>query len=240
MLPAAGFDHHWVGEPAGLLGHWNMGAAYPNCLLISPFAEEQGRCRRLQYDISANLADHGLGSCWLDLPGTGDSPVDETQITAHMWLLAISAAVSWLKSGDHTLSFVGGLRLGGAVAISWAQMQPPPLYAIAAIEPISGSYALRALLRSRIVQQNSKNTEQLLLDMQAGTVLNVAGYPLAHATRLALEHFTMAEPPTASTHIIRSVLPDMPPWLQAEPLAAPALAADIAAQLLQVSQAISV
>jgi pimeloyl-ACP methyl ester carboxylesterase len=145
------FVHHWVGDPAGLISQWQPAAALPIILLLSPFAEEQSRCRRLQYGISAALAQLGLQGCWLDLPGTGDSPVDETEITAPMWLAAISAAIDWCNADGRRLALLGGLRLGAAVAIGWRLAHPAATVTVVAIEPVSGAATLRGLLRTHMV-----------------------------------------------------------------------------------------
>jgi esterase/lipase len=228
-MEMAGFEHHWVGSPAGLLSAWRSAKQLPACLMISPFAEEQSRCRRLQFDISANLAAQGLNSCWLDLPGTGDSPVDETDISAEMWLACVTAAAQWCNAESRTLVMAGGLRLGGAVAIRWRQTQSL-LPLIFAVEPISGSYALRALLRSRIAQDGT-SSEQLLLRLQADQTIEAAGYPLSLATKKTLDQFPMAETATPDVTVIRSTLSDMPPWLQMESQPAPELASHLARQI---------
>jgi hypothetical protein len=232
-LGQAGFVHHWVGDPAGLISAWAPAMQLPTCLMVTPFAEEQGRCRRLQYEMSAALAAHGLNGCWLDLPGTGDSPVDETAITAAMWLDSISAAL------DHVSApvMIGGLRLGGAVALHWGQNHAPKM-PVVAIEPISGRYALRTLLRSRTAQAGL-STEQLLHCLAEGETIEVAGYPLNQATKTALDQFSMAHSDGANIGIIRSALADMPPWLQMEPLPADALAQHLAEQIIAFHQSIT-
>ncbi len=230
-----GFQHHWVGDPAGLLSRWEPANGLPLCLMLSPFAEEQSRCRRLQYDMSAWLGARGLNCCWLDLPGTGDSLMDETLISANIWMAAIHAASAWCNSPGRSLALVGGLRLGGAVAISWLQTQSQR-HPIVAIEPISGTYALRALLRSRMAQ-DGKTAEQLMQRLADGEEIEAAGYPLSQSTRLTLEQFPMDAAPAADVKVIRSSLSDMPPWLQIEPQPAPALADHLAAQILNIYQA---
>ncbi len=224
------FAHHWVGDPAGLVSCWQPAAALPIILLLSPFAEEQGRCRRLQYNMSAALAAHGVQACWLDLPGTGDSPVDETEITAPMWLAAISAAVDWCSSDGRQLVLLGGLRLGGAVAINWRLAQHAATTPVAAIEPVSGPAALRTLLRTHMVQ-DGQTSETLLQKMAAGATIDAAGYPLNHNSTTALEQFVLPKHLPKDVTVIRSALPDLPPWLQVEPSATEALAQHLADQL---------
>jgi hypothetical protein len=237
MRVADGFEHHWIGDPAGLVSIWYPAKVSPVYLLISPFAEEQGRCRRLQYGISAALANHGINGCWLDLPGTGDSPLDETDITSTKWLDAVNAAVNWCETGDRTLALIGGLRLGGAVAIGWAQRQSIP-YRIAAIEPISGTYALRGLLRTQL-SRNGKTTEQLLKSIQHGETIDASGYPINQSITATLEQFSLTETMPAGVTTIRSTLSDLPPWLQVEPKTATALALDLTRQLIDLYQGVS-
>jgi hypothetical protein len=230
MAVADGFEHHWVGNPAGLISSWNAATACPIYLLISPFAEEQGRCRRLQYDISMALANHNINGCWLDLPGTGDSPLDETSITAAIWLAAVSACVNWCETSGRQLALIGGLRLGAAVAVNWAlQQSTPPAHV--AIEPISGPYALRSLLRTQLALAG-KTTEQLLNSIENGETIDVAGYPLNKSLTAALEQFNMPGTLPTGMSTIRSTLSDLPPWLQVEPRAATALALDFVHQLI--------
>jgi pimeloyl-ACP methyl ester carboxylesterase len=225
-----GFDHHWVGDPAGLICSWRPANHCPIYLFISPFAEEQGRCRRLQYGISAALAEQGINGVWLDLPGTGDSPIDETQMTAAMWHETVTAAVDWCQMHGRRLSAIGGLRLGGAVAIAWSQGQPALLKTLA-IEPISGPYALRALLRTQLAQDGN-TTEQLLQMIENGETIEAAGYPLNLNSKATLEQFPMLDPLPASVTLIRSALPELPPWLQVEPKDASALALHLGRQLV--------
>jgi hypothetical protein len=234
MAVADGFEHHWVGDPAGLISSWRAATTCPTFLLISPFAEEQGRCRRLQYDISAALAKEGLNGCWLDLPGTGDSPLDETGITADKWLAAVNASVNWCETAGRHLALVGGLRLGAAVAIGWAQQQfTPPT--IAAVEAVAGPSALRNLLRTRLAS-NGKTIEDLLKSIQNGETIDAAGYPLNKSVTDTLEQFNLPEMPLLGITKIRSTLSDLPPWFQVEPKAATALALDLARQLAELHQ----
>jgi hypothetical protein len=230
----AGFEHHWLGSPAGLLSSWRSATQLPVCLMISPFAEEQSRCRRLQFDISANLAAQGLNGCWLDLPGTGDSPLDETAISADIWLESVTAAARWCSNDGRHLRMVGGLRLGAAVAICWQQTQSQPRI-VAAIEPISGSSALRALLRSRMAQDGT-SIEQLFQRLQGDELIEAAGYPLNFATKNTLDHFPVAESHADGVRVIRSMLADMPPWLQMEAQPAKPLASDLAGQIARLHQ----
>jgi hypothetical protein len=198
----------------------------PIYLLVSPFAEEQGRCRRLQYGMSAELAQQNINCVWLDLPGTGDSPIDETQITATMWHESMTAAVAWCQLQGRRLAAVGGLRLGSAVAIAWSQSQAMPFKTIA-IEPISGPYALRALLRTQLTQ-DGKTAEELLQKIQIGEIVEAAGYPLSLNTRATLEQFPMLDPLPAYVSVIRSAAAQLPPWLQVEPKDASELALHLA------------
>ncbi len=225
-----GFVHHWVGDPAGLISGWRPAAALPIILLISPFAEEQNRCRRLQYNMCAALATHGLQGCWLDLPGTGDSPVEETEITAPMWLAAVSAAIKWCSADGRTLALLGGLRLGAAVAIGWRLESPAAMVPVVAIEPVNGAASLRGLLRTHMVQ-DGQTSEQLLQKIESGQTIDAAGYPLNHINKTALEQFVLPESLPKDVTVIRSALPDLPPWLQVEPKAAEALAQHLADQV---------
>jgi pimeloyl-ACP methyl ester carboxylesterase len=231
----SGFDHSWVSSPAGLLNLWRPAGNLPIGLMISPFAEEQGRCRRLQYDISDAMADHGLHICWLDLPGTGDSPMAETDITAAAWLECVQAALAWLTQSRQTPVLLGGLRLGGAVALHTAQTLPANIKLVM-IEPISGSYALRTLLRARAAQ-GDKSAEDLTRMMAAGDTIEAAGYPLNASCKATLEHFTLPDAPTDRHSIIRASEPGIPPWLQIEPKPANHLVTDIAQQLAVAWQA---
>jgi pimeloyl-ACP methyl ester carboxylesterase len=224
------FAHHWVGDPAGLISCWQPAAKLPIVLLLSPFAEEQSRCRRLQYGISVALAELGLQGCWLDLPGTGDSPVDETEITAAMWLAAVTAATNWCNADGNKLALLGGLRLGGAVAIGWRLAHGAATVPIAAIEPVGGSAALRGLLRTHMVQ-DGQTSEQLLQKMAAGETIDAAGYPLNPHSKTTLEQFIIPELLPKDVTVIRPALPDLPPWFQVEPKAAEALAQHLAGQL---------
>jgi alpha-beta hydrolase superfamily lysophospholipase len=230
-LLQSGFDHVWVGEPAGLLNLWRPARHLPVGLMISPFAEEQSRCRRLQYDVSDAMAKQGVHICWLDLPGTGDSPLAETEISAAFWLACVHDALTWHAQSGQAVQILGGLRLGGAVAHHAAlPMTPAPKLVV--LEPISGSYALRALLRSRAAQ-GDKSADELTRMIAAGATIEAAGYPLNAASKATLDHFTLPDSPAANQTIIRARLPDMPPWLQVEPTPAPKLTADLSQQLTE-------
>ncbi len=230
-LPSSGFDHQWVGEPAGLLNMWRPAQGLPAGLMISPFAEEQGRCRRLQYDLSANMAAHGVNLVWLDLPGTGDSPLDETEITAAFWLACVRDALTFLAQSGHKLLWLGGLRLGAAVALHAARTMADVPQLIM-LEPISGSYALRGVLRARL-GQGEKGSDDLISQLKAGATVEAAGYPLNAATKSTLDHFTLDDSQTIEQRIIRSGIAEIPPWLQIEPTPAPALATDLVQQMAE-------
>ena len=173
--------HKWVGDPAALLTSQSLPQS-PVLLMASPFAEEQARCRRLQYLATKSLAESGHALVWLDLPGTGDSPMPEDSITTTVWMQALSAARDELARLGHMLVGVGGLRLGATVAGLWQRDAAPglPLWPV---EPLGGQMALRALLRSEAVRQSSGGqtitADALLKQLSDGSCLHAAGYPLS-------------------------------------------------------------
>lgn len=192
----------WVGEPASLLT-WHSAPEGDALVMVSPFAEEHARCRRLQTRTAQIMAETKRLLIWLDLPATGDSPLEESAITLPLWFQALHESVAWIEQKGIRIKGIGGLRLGASLVFHWAQAHSCP-YTLVLVEPASGLAALKTVLRTRAFQSLEfgfhESAEQLKQRLEAGENLEAAGYPLSANTAACLT--ALSAPTTTEAKII--------------------------------------
>jgi hypothetical protein len=84
-------------------------------IIIAPLFEEANRCRKLLADVMRGLASHRIGSVLPDLPGTGESSVDISNVAFSDWHETLLAVVETIKPVV-IASLRGGALLDGGIA----------------------------------------------------------------------------------------------------------------------------
>jgi hypothetical protein len=83
-------------------------------ILIQPFFEEANRCRRLLVSVMRGLAANGIGSVLPDLPGSGESAIDVSNVALADWHEALKAVAEATKP-TVIASLRGGALLDGTI-----------------------------------------------------------------------------------------------------------------------------
>ena len=180
-------------------------------LIVPALFEEANRTRRLLAETMRGLADRGIATVLIDLPGCGESlaPLERQDLTS--WRAAVAAAALHFAA-SHVFSIRGGALIVRSSLPGW-QLEP------------SGS-PLRSLLRARMIVAREQGRDETMAGLtEAGLRdgLELAGYRLGPRMIAAL---ASAKPnDSAQQPLTLAELGGTPLWLRSEPGEDPALAA---------------
>ncbi len=186
-------------------------APYRGCILyIHPFGEELNKSRRMSALLGRHLAAAGYVLMLPDLYGCGDSGGDFHQARWEIWLEDLGRCLDTLESrfgGPLTLL---GLRAGCLLASDLLKTRLEPVAGTVFWQPITnGDLALTQFLRLRMAAGMMggarENTTDLRARLDAGEILEVAGYPLAPELAKSLARVRLAAPATGAAHWIELV-----------------------------------
>lgn len=191
-------------------------------LYVHPFAEEMNRARRMAAVQSRELAALGFGVLQLDLYGCGDSSGDFGDARWDIWKRDLAAASAWLMQRLGQPVILWGLRLGALLALDYARTAQHDIARLILWQPVpSGAAHMTQFLRLRMASDmlaehdigqgetrvetegdNPGGTRAMRAALQAGAVLEVAGYDLAPALVAAIDGLDAADmvPPACAVH----------------------------------------
>jgi exosortase A-associated hydrolase 2 len=167
-------------------------------LVVPPFAEEMNKCRRLVTEVALALADRGIGTVLPDVHGTGDSGGDFADATWQGWQGDIARTVQWSAERGHPVTGALAIRLGCALAAAVMASGGLPSVARSVLwQPVfDGRRFLGQFLRLRIAAKLMTDQKESLAglraQLQAGEVLEIAGYRLS--SRLAADLDSLGPP----------------------------------------------
>lgn len=207
------------GEQGALFQILHEPAAQPvrgAVLYVHPFAEELNKSRRMVALQARRLAELGYAVLIPDLHGCGDSSGDFSDARWGTWLQDLGQCVEQLQAGYQAPLILWGLRAGCLLISDLLQTRAEMPAATLFWQPVTnGELHLTQFLRLRMaagmIGGAKETTAQLRARLDAGEVLEVAGYGLAPelAARLAAARLqppkggsvcwlevTQAEPPT--------------------------------------------
>lgn len=174
-------------------------------VFFSPFAEEMNRCRRMSTELAEALGAAGIDLVVFDYHGTGDSGGDFADARWDGWAADGAAVVAWATEQVARPVSVLGLRLGAALALSVAAMQPDRVRRAILWQPVlTGATFLTQFLRLRVASAlmggtDKETTQSLRARLAAGEVLEIAGYAIDPALAGAIDRITAsAVQPAAS------------------------------------------
>jgi exosortase A-associated hydrolase 2 len=162
-------------------------------ILVPAFAEEMNRCRYMVAEQSRRLAARGWQVLIPDLYGTGDSEGEFCAASWDGWRDNICACIDWVSDRDNTAGVaLWGIRLGAALAMSVAGMQPAIERLLLWQPVLKGSVALNQLLRMRMgaaisMGQAAESTKELRARLRNGESLRIGGYDISPAMADAVE-----------------------------------------------------
>lgn len=173
------------------------------------------------------LAERGLGSLLLDLPGCNESPAELEGQSLGTWRDAVTAAATQLGA-THIAALRGGAHIdNGATDL--------PHWRLA---PAKGSSLLKTMIRTRIAgdkEAGKATSEAGLMDAVETAPIELAGNLLGPAM---VSELANAEPADVAQITVRALGQDIAGstlWLRAEPQDDPTMSAAIAADLDQWS-----
>jgi len=157
-------------------------------ILLSAFAEEMNKSRHLSQQLMNLLLQHSHDSFLVDPWGTGDSEGDLDQTSAVLWQQDLLAFINQLNErGYQKINFLapryGALQLFDLLATTQPAL---PVDKIVLWQPyLQTTTFLQQFFRLKVAEQmaNGIKTSQKELEQQlaAGTVVEVAGYPITKA-----------------------------------------------------------
>lgn len=162
-------------------------------LYLPPFAEEANRSRRMAFLQARRLAATGHPVLLLDPFGTGDSAGDFRDARWQQWLADARLAATWLADRwpDEAVT-LWGLRLGALLAANLAATERDIFPRLLLWQPLlRGDRFMIQFLRLRVaaaMATGEKETgDALRARLDAGEILEVAGYELAPELVSAIE-----------------------------------------------------
>lgn len=185
FLPSKAGDVH--------LTHWEPGAgASATVLWVPPFGEEMNKCRVQWARTAQGLARQGLAAVAVDFLGTGDSGGDFRQARLAHWRQDLARVVDWAAGEGAPVVGLVGTRFGALLALELAATLPGPL-GVVLWQPVpAGSLQLKQFLRLRMASGllgggGTHTVATLMAELEAGRVLEVAGYELHPALAAELQ-----------------------------------------------------
>ncbi|MBC7454774.1 MAG: hydrolase 2, exosortase A system-associated [Massilia sp.] len=183
-------------------------------IYVHPFAEEMNRARRMAAVQSRALAALGFGVLQLDLYGCGDSSGDFGDARWDIWKRDLAAASAWLTRRTGHPVKLWGLRLGALLALDYARDAQHDIAKLILWQPVPSGVAhltqfLRLRMAGALLAQDDAgsgdhpgDTRAMRAALQAGAVLEVAGYDLAPALAGAIDNLDAADmvPPACAVH----------------------------------------
>ncbi len=222
MIPRPDYrSYHFAGRAEHALA-FGTGAAR-QILIIPPLFDEMNRVRRMLVQAMRDLAERGIGSILVDLPGCNESGAELWRQDLGSWTQAVGVAASQLGA-----THVAALR-GGALVDHGTPALPHWRLA-----PVKGSSLIKTMIRARIAgdREAGRGTSEagLLAAAQQGPI-ELAGYRLGPEMVSALAEALPATLPRLTERTPGQNIEGSPLWLRAEPQDDPAMSASIAADL---------
>jgi hypothetical protein len=214
-------SYHFAGQAEHVLC-FGAGAAR-QILIVPPLFDEMNRLRRMLAQTMRDMAERGVGSLLVDLPGCNESGANLAQQSLADWTEAVGVAASQLGA-----THIASLR-GGALVDHGNQALPHWRLA-----PAKGASLLKTMIRARIAgdrEAGRNTTESGLLAAAQAAPIELAGNLLGPAMVASLGN---ASPQSLKSLTLRNLGDDIagsPLWLRAEPQEDSAMSAAIADDL---------
>jgi exosortase A-associated hydrolase 2 len=193
FLPAARGERFCIYHPAA-------GGARGGIVYLHPFAEEMNKSRRMAALQSRMFAARGFAVLQIDLFGCGDSSGEFGEARWELWKEDVALAVAWLRQRAVGAIHLWGLRLGAMLALDFAAGCGETFGGYLLWQPVvSGEAYLTQFLRLRVATEMiadgaaTTGTRALRDELNAGAVLEVAGYELAPQLARAIDGLKLAE-----------------------------------------------
>lgn len=169
-------------------------------MYVHPFAEEMNKSRRMAALQSRALASAGYTVLQIDLYGCGDSSGDFGDATWADWVNDVVLAAGWLQVRYNAPLWIWGLRAGCLLATCAAARVEGKCSFLFWQPTAAGNHQLQQLLRLKAAADlqggDAKGSMAAMrAALNAGRMLDVAGYSLRPELASGLDHATLDLPP---------------------------------------------
>jgi exosortase A-associated hydrolase 2 len=174
------------------------GSARGSLLLVPPFAEEMNKSRRMLTLLARRAAADGWRVLHVDPYGTGDSEGDFADARWEIWRDDLAACGTALRNEHPGPLVLCAVRLGALLALEALQRIDADVAQLVLWQPVlSGKLATTQFLRLKLASEamgggSGGSVDALRRTLEAGRVLEVAGYPLAAELVRAIDARTFA------------------------------------------------
>jgi exosortase A-associated hydrolase 2 len=167
-------------------------------LHLPAFGEEMNKARHMVALQAQRLAADGWLVLQIDLLGTGDSSGELAEAGWQDWLADVRLAVDWLRAQQAGPVWLWGLRLGGLLAAE-AERVVDLDCGLLLWQPVSsGRQHLQQILRlwkmARVVGKAVETALSPQQRLDAGEVVEVAGYAISPALAAGMQAASLAAP----------------------------------------------
>lgn len=199
----APFEPFFLPAPRGerfCIFHPAAGTPRGAIVYLHPFADEMNKSRRMAALQSRLFAARGYAVLQIDLFGCGDSSGELRDARWETWKQDIALGIEWLQRRVAAPVQLWGLRLGALLALDFAAEPGPSPAGFVVWQPVvSGEQFVTQFLRLRVASEMistgaaKTGTNDLRNDLDAGTVLEIAGYDLAPELVRAIDRLRLSE-----------------------------------------------
>jgi hypothetical protein len=192
-------------------------------LIVPPLFDEMNRARAMLVAAMRDLAAAGVAAVLPDLPGCGESVQPFAAQSLNAWRGAMAAAARHFGA-SHVLALRGGALVAPPALPGWA------------LAPLDGDAVLRPLLRAASLAARAQGEDAsvaALLDQGRTQGMVLGGYPCGAALIAGLQGARMQGEGLRVLAVTDLGASGPAPWLRQEPAPAPALAAALAARVVQ-------
>ena len=165
-------------------------------LLCPPFGDELNKSRRMLALLCRELQSAGCSVLHLDLHGCGDSAGEHSEARWSQWREDVFAAYHWLHASSGESPALLGFRLGALMALEVSELVVASRLVL--WQPVlNGKQFIQQFLRLRLVagafSGNKETAADLRAQLDAGDVLEVAGYGLHPEFVVEVENLKVSE-----------------------------------------------
>lgn len=170
-------------------------------LHVHAFAEEMNKSRRTVALAARALADAGYAVLQVDRHGCGDSSGAFAETNWEQWLDDVVHAAAWLQARQGGDFWLWGHRAGCLLAAAAAAQMDGPRRLLFWQPQASGKLVLQQFLRLKMASQMQQGaskgvTDALRRELDAGQVVDVAGYRLGPELARGLGQVELQPPPS--------------------------------------------
>lgn len=170
-------------------------------LYVAPFGEEMNKARRILALQAKSLAQYGFAVLIMDLYGCGDSEGEFKDASWVQWKDDLDVGFSWLRQRCDVPISLLGLRLGALLALDFIRDGRQQVHQAMLWQPVlNGQQFLTQFFRLKLAndflsggKQQSVSTQTIRQQLNAGEIVEVAGYEISSKLSLAIDALNLTD-----------------------------------------------